>query len=202
MATGTIFRCKFCGRSNFKSSHGYSQHLQTSQCNGPWLREVQRNGDNDLPHALRAEVDTADHVAFGEQPHTPQKAEAIFQEYHQLDPRDMDAVAIEIGGLLDAEEGPDDTESEEDDPESEEDDDFGDGDDSSALSDSGGPPSDSEDEAIASEGPNTWIRDQYKEYARGQVGNTMPFNKEEEASIRLMDVLIIIINEVYFKHLL
>ena len=53
----------------------------------------------------------------------------------------------------------------------------------------GGAPSDSEDEAIASEGPNTWIRDQYKEYARGQVGNTIAFSKEEEASIRLMDVL-------------
>ena len=103
----------------------------------------------------------------------------------------VDAVAIEIGGLLDAEEGPDDTESEEDDLESEEDDDFGAGDDSSVPSDSErwGPPSDSEDEAIASGGPNTWIRDQYKEYARGQVGNTIPFNKEEEASIRLMDVL-------------
>jgi hypothetical protein len=147
--------------------------------------------DNDLPHELGAEVDTADHVTFGEQPHTPQKAEAIFHEYHQLDPTDMDAVAIEIGGLLDAEEGPDDTESEEDDPESEADDDFGDGDDKYGLSDSesGGLPSDSEDEAIPSEGPNTWIRDQYKEYARGQVGNTIPFNKDEEASIRLMDVL-------------
>ncbi len=147
--------------------------------------------DNDLPHELGAEVDTADHVTFGEQPHTPQKAEANFHDFHQLDPRDMDAVAMEIGGLLDAEEGPDDTESEEDDPESEAGDDFGDGDDKYGLSDSesGGLPSDSEDETIPSEGPNTWIRDQYKEYARGQVGNTIPFNKEEEASIRLMDVL-------------
>ncbi len=192
MATGASYRCKFCGRSNFKSSHGYSQHLQTSQCNGPWLREVDGDVDNDLPHELGAEADTADHVALCEQPDAPQKAEANFHDFHQLDPRDMDAVAIEIGGLLDAEEGPEDTESEEDDPESEEDDDFGDGDDdSSGVSDSesGGLPSDSEDEVIASEGPNTWIRDQYKEYARGQVGNTIAFNKEEEASIRLMDVL-------------
>ena len=92
--------------------------------------------DNDLPHKFGGEVDTADHVTFGEQPHTPQKAEANFQDFHQLDPRDMDAVAIEIGGLLDAEEGPDDTESDEDDLESEEDDSVGAGDDSSGLSDS------------------------------------------------------------------
>ena len=152
--------------------------------------------DVDAPQEIEPMIDTDEHGTWCEQPPTPQKAEANFLEFHQLDPRDVDAVAREIGGLFDAEEGAEDLGSEAGD-------DFWGGDDDSEVSDDADDdascdsedlPTDSEveetmDEASTAGGPNSWIRDQYKAFARAQVGNTLPFGKAEEASIELMNVM-------------
>ncbi|MEM7002472.1 MAG: hypothetical protein AAF529_16910, partial [Pseudomonadota bacterium] len=39
------------------------------------------------------------------------------------------------------------------------------------------------------EGPNTWIRDQCKEYVRGHIGNFLPFSKQVVTVLRLMDLM-------------
>ena len=196
MAAVTNYRCQYCGRSNFKSSHGYTQHLQESKCKLMWLADMGVAQGDDPPQVEEAVLDTDDYVTFGDLPSTPQKAEGNLRDFYEVDPLDVDAVAREIGGSLDEESGVEEAESEGDD-------DFGGGDDESGHSDtdsddSGGDkatsPSDSEDEEILDEaagagGANTWIREQYKEFAREQVGNTLPFSKAEEASIRLMNVL-------------
>ena len=42
--------------------------------------------EDDLPQEEEAMLDTYDDGTFGDQPNTPQKAEAKFREFHQLDP--------------------------------------------------------------------------------------------------------------------
>ena len=110
-------------------------------------------------------LDTDDYITLDDdQPSTPQKAEVTFLKLHQLYPLDVDAVAREIGGLLDAESGSEEAESEEND-------DFGDWDNESGHNDTDSDdsgydgamsPSDSEDEetldgAAGPGGTNTWI---------------------------------------------
>ena len=94
-----------------------------------------------------------DYSTFGDQPSTPQKAEGNFLDFHQVDPLDVDAVAREIGGLLDEEFGVEEGESEGDD-------DFGGGDDESGHNDTDSDdagdnratsPSDSDDEETLDE---------------------------------------------------
>ena len=196
MAAVTNYRCQYCGRSNFKSSHGYTQHLQESKCKLKWISDMGVAQGDDPPQVEEAVLDTDDYVTFGDLPSTPQKAEGNLRDFYEVDPLDVDAVAREIGGSLDEESGVEEAESEGDD-------DFGGGDDESGHSDTDSDDSgddiatsrsDSEDEEILDEaagagGANTWIREQYKEFAREQVGNTLPFSKAEEASIRLMNVL-------------
>ena len=175
MTTGTIYRCQYCGRPTFKSTHGYTQHLQESKCNVLWVANMGVGEEEDSPHEDEGMLHRDDYGTFGDQPSTPQKAEGNFRDFHQLDPLDVDAVAREIGGLLDEESGVEEGESEGDD-------DFGGGDDESGHNhtdsdDSGDDratsPSDSEDEETLDEaagagGANTWIRDQYKEFAQSR----------------------------------
>ena len=131
-------------------------------------------------------------------PARPQKPEANFRAHHEVDPEDFEAAAEAIGGALDDEEGAEDDESEEEDDDDERD--HGLGEESSTETE----PEESEEEEPSlqaglpphvealptnAEGPNTWIREQYKEYCRDLSANHIELDANEQAAVRLMVLL-------------
>ena len=184
--------CPFCNRSNFRSTGGYRQHVQNGSCRRAWLASVANFGAHELPPELRPGGDEHDTSIPMALPETPEKADGTMHEFHDLDPREIDAVADNIFADFDQEEGESDSEcgaSDDDEPKVNKDE--------SETSDTETEPSDTEEEDpmeteeedILLGDPHTGIRDQYKEYARAKAGNTVGFTDEEAACIRLMDVL-------------
>ena len=108
MASQQRYTCKYCGRNDLKSSHGYTKHLQTSSCNQAWLEDFQEVQEGEQPSGL------GEHDLLNLPP-PPQKPEADFRDVHDLEQDDFDQVAAGIGGALDDEEGMEALESESED---------------------------------------------------------------------------------------
>ena len=68
-------------------------------------------GAHELPQELRPEGDEHDTSIPIALPATPEKEAGTIQEFHELDAREIDAVAHNIGGFLDDEDGEWDSDS-------------------------------------------------------------------------------------------
>lgn len=166
--------------------------MQKGPCRRDWLESVANFGAHELPHELRPEGDEHDTSIQMALPETPEKVAGTIQGCHELDAREIDAVAHNIGADFDEEDGEwhsDCGAPEDDEPKANEDE--------SETSDTKTEPSDTEEEdptetqgeEILLGDPHTGIRDQHKECARVMAGNTVPFTNTEATCIWLMDVL-------------
>ena len=203
MATESNLRCQYCGRSDFLSSRGYSKHLQESPCNVAWLAEMEGAQASGVPCGLGPSLPANSLSSPIALPPPPRKAAAQFRAIQEVDPEELEDVAFEIGGDLDEEEGVEDVESEEEDDYDERDHGLG-------YSDEGTPTeSDPEADEEDSEeppqppglpphievlpcnpqGPNTWIREQFKQYCRYMSTNHLDLDAAEGAAVRLMSLL-------------
>ena len=70
-----------------------------------WLADMGVAQGDDPPQVEETVLATDDYVTFGDLLSTPQKAEGNLCDFYEVDPLDVDAVAREIGGILDEESG-------------------------------------------------------------------------------------------------
>ena len=203
MATELDLRCRYCGRTDFRSPQGYSRHLQESPCNAAWLEDMRGAPAHGQPPSLRR-ADLIDSQAMPPNlPSPPQKPTADFRAFHDLAPVDFDHVTFELGGALDEEEGMEVEESEEEDDYDEKDHGLGYSDEESTTESDPEPEEEPEEEEpqppglpphiealhANSEGPITWIREQFKDYCRETTDHHLPLDKNERSSIHLMNLL-------------
>lgn len=189
MSSSGSFACKHCGRSNFRTSYGLTQHQQTGPCHDALLLELQGNQGTFSPRRLRSST-------LYEMPLPPQKEEATFHLEEDLDGDDMEGVVLEMDALLVDETGNDnwDEESADDDPRMPHI--YGDDEDNgseSSLQSNGTNgdemPVPEEVEGAYEGGPITSIREQFRAYTEGRVADWEEFNEAEKASIRLLALL-------------
>ena len=199
----TDYACEYCGRSNFTSQYGLTQHQSKGACYEALVRDL---GPTASPRRLRSNR-LSDGVGMPRNvPAPPHKEEGMFRRLMEVDDSDIDALARGINELFADEEGVPAGSDEEEDAMSDEDNDSV----SSGLpSLSGSAGSDSEDEDDdddappipdevetsdeedeEDEGPIEWIRDQFREYCEEfPKNNEAHLSEEEAAAIRLIDLL-------------
>ena len=200
----SAYACEYCGRSNFSTRYGLTQHQSTGRCYEALLRKM---GPAESPRRLRSA-----HLNNGvgrpqNAPAPPQKEDGMFRRVMEVDDADVDDIARGISDLLADEEG---VLAGSDDEEGATDDEDGASVDSDMPSLSSSASSDSEDEMDdrgayplpdeeetsdeedeeEGEGPDEWMRDQFREYCKEFPNNHETYLSEEEAAaIRLIDLL-------------
>ena len=102
MPSRTTHRCEFCGRSNFTSQHGLTQHQSTGPCYEALLAE---RGVPSSPRRLRS-----NHLNDGvglprDVPARPHKEDGMFRRLMEVEDAHVDAIARGISDLLADEEG-------------------------------------------------------------------------------------------------
>ena len=98
----TNFTCEYCGRSNFTSAYGVTQHQATGACHEALVREM---GPARSPRRLRS-----NHLNNGvgiprNVPPPPHKEDGAFRRLMEVQDNDIDAIARGINDLLAEEEG-------------------------------------------------------------------------------------------------
>ncbi len=187
--------CQHCGKANFASVRGLTQHQNQGICAQLIAAELNaaESGSGDDSVSLASASEEAD--PFIRPPRRPVKAAVASSELEEsLKSHDIDAVTLKMATLLHLDDGPADDSSEDDD-------DFRgyphDPDPSDTISEESDA-TDSEEmiapnlpgkDPIVPDGPNTQIRDQFAEYARYQAANHVSFDPDEVAAIRLLDIL-------------
>ena len=201
--------CIYCNRTNFKSQHALNQHQKTGFCAklksqgkaGRTFGHRQGTIDNEEQKQDDDCTGIDDDMAFLP-PDTPPRKKAVSRlELQAIEDHDLDAVAQQMGAMFDEDSGSDEESLEEapifsyfraeeapnaanagpKDYSSEEYSDDG-MESASDLSEVGA-------NSTESNAPDTWIRDQFKEYCEEARKNFMPLSVDEVRTIRLLHLL-------------
>ncbi len=206
-----VLSCKYCGRVNFKNAAALTKHQDSGFCAQLKNEEQLRLLTPGLAvvfartpgESSDTEEDNATDFPYFSPPTPPKKRQPV--HIPEANAHDNDNVAMSIGAILDAE-----ADAEEDE-ESDTSENFGYIDKESGVT---GPDSDGEDPFSSSEeedsdqedkkpegspdpggfanvkgAPNTYIRDQFKEYCEDANQNFIPFSDAEKAAIRCLHLL-------------
>ena len=175
-----MLRCSFCGRDDFKSQHGLSQHQNQGLCNELSQRAMGLATAPRSPRPFRSNLSLdVGGYAIHKAPPPPQKQGAAFPHVDNIDQDDLEEITHEMGGLMEEEEGAEDLE----------------GDDEPVDSGPTIVASDEEDKmgeappSMEEEGPITQVRDQFKDYVEERTREKHSFTPAEISSIRLLHLL-------------
>lgn len=193
MASQGMFRCAFCNRSDFRSQRGLTQHLNKKESCGIAFARSQRlnlgqcneTQSNQTP-TVEANVCEAPEIEGRDVPqsitmrcHDLDSAVAELGAHYQSDYDDLTAAHDDDdddNALLPPEDCDEDGLSESR---------GGDAESGQSFTD----PSDSGQMSDGTRGPDTWIRDQFREYASYMKDNHSPFTEDEKTAIELMHTL-------------
>ena len=198
------WHCRFCRKSSFRSAVALEKHIKSSFCGKVREREKQeriRSNNDNKTHSNEQDYYDEDYYA---PPSPPEKAHVSRMEVDGIEREEVAAVSRQIGGLL-ADEDMDNDDSSSD---SEGLDHIRDEEDPFGLnvaaedysSDEYGSNLGKEDEETGANafesgandgnrGPDTWIRDQFKEYCDFAKKTFIPFSRDEIRSIKLLHLL-------------
>ena len=203
----TRYTCEYCGRDNFASQYGVTQHQATGPCHDALVQDV---GPTTSPRRLRSNHLSNRAGMPRNAPAPPHKEDGMFRRLMEADDRDMDAICRGINDMLADEEGVLAGSDEEEDAMRDEDNDSvssgmpslsgSAGSDSEDESDDDEAPpipfevetsdEEDEDESEEEEGPVEWIRNQFREYCEEFPQNNRSYLSDEEAAaIGLIDLL-------------
>ena len=106
-----MLRCSFCGRDDFKSQHGLSQHQNQGLCNELSQRAMGLATAPRSPRPFRSNLSLdVGGYAIHKAPPPPQKQGAAFPHVDNIDQDDLEEITHEMGGLMEEEEGAEDLE--------------------------------------------------------------------------------------------
>jgi hypothetical protein len=206
MPSSDLLRCHYCGKTGFSSVGFYNAHVrQTTTCRLKYEEDHPIEGEDQSHGSMR--TDNEDNVSDLEgpsfAPNAPQRERVEFALNHNVLQHDMDALKVEMQCEFDTVEGGDDPMMEDgDDDETSEAGSFW-----RAFADKlaeeepnpGEERDDSEEkrkEPIISEladhftdGPNTKIRDQFREYVAWMSKNSVDLTDDEKTAVKLLDIL-------------
>ena len=201
----TYFWCNYCDRANFSSRRALTQHQAHGLCakaktkaedgNNSSVSSMSLASDGDKIGGTADDLSTMPHLSI---PNPPQKLPAGLLEIQGIDEQDFDDVAFQMDGYLDNEEGQSFSESEE----GETDylkwaQDLGlapvnsdsEADSRANESDSGQSRQDSGAKVAPNEGPDSSIRDQFREFCEHAKRHFLAFTEDEIIAIRLLHTL-------------
>jgi hypothetical protein len=187
--------CQHCGKANFASARGLTQHQNQGICAqliaAEQIAGESASGDDSVSLASASEEANSRIMP----PRRPVKAAVASSELEEsLKSHDIDAVTLKMATLLQLDDGPEDDSSEDDDdfmgyPHDPDPSDTNSEESDAADSEETGAPNLPGNDPIIPDGPNTQIRDQFAEYVRYQAANSVSFDPDEVAAIRLLDIL-------------
>ena len=115
MASKRGYHCEYCGRHDFKTQYGLTQHQATGPCREALLQESTANSDATSPRCLRSNR-LNDGPPPLNVPSPPQKNTVAFRHATGVEDAHIDDIIVGFAGLLDEEDGVEaDTDEEEDD---------------------------------------------------------------------------------------
>ena len=206
-----VLSCKYCGRVNFKNAAALAKHQDSGFCAQQKNEEQLRLLTPGLAvvfartpgESTDTDEDNGPDLPYFSPPTPPRKRQPV--RIPEANAHDNNNVVMSIGAIFDAEVDA------EDDEESDTSEHFGYIDKESGVT---GPDSDGEDPFSSSDeedfdqedqkpegspdpgatakvegGPNTYIRDQFKEYCEDANKNFIPFSNAEKAAIRCLHLL-------------
>ena len=184
MANNTVISCGFCGRDNFKSERGLTQHWQQSRICRPAYKA---QGQHRIPLY-------AGHESDGDDP--PIVRDDFQSNYPQQDPEmvldgngninhEVDVVTAQIAAYFD--DNFDDATAAYESSSEDEGLQVENAEDASEDSEEA-PENPGQNDHEGSDGPNTNIRDQFIEYCDRMRYNHIEFSEDEKAAIELFDM--------------
>ena len=188
MANNTVISCRFCGRSNFKSERGLTQHWQQSRICRPQCEaqghQLTLDAGNDIDGGVPPNVD--DHFPSNFSQQEIEEDPEIVLDNHGNVNHEVDAVTAQIAAFFDdhfddataAHESSSEDESLQPDNIQDE---------AEGLEEASG--NSGQNDLQGSDGPNTNIRDQFIEYCDHMRDNHVDFSEDEKAAIELLDLL-------------
>ena len=190
--------CRYCNRSGFRTASALEKHIRESFCAKVRAEQQKPRNTNRLPH--EDDKESMGGVVYNP-PSPPEKPRASRMDVDGFDNEDMVAVTRQIEQLLGDADVDDDESSIESAPFDHMRDEIGvtarDEDLSSdeypeefgQEADESGPNNSESGPTGGNPGPDTWIRDQFKEYCAFAKANFIPFGKDEIRAVRLLHLL-------------
>ena len=194
--------CIHCGRTNFVNPNALRQHLKQGFCakvvenlkggQNPDLSPM--SWANDDGNSEASAMDDGGDIPYFPVETPPRKQSRSRFDMAEIPAHDMDAVTRQMGGLFDENDSSDedslDNAGNFDKDNRRIGDESSQGSTSSDEKDSESPPMSPDPRASGNKlGPDTWIRDQFREYCAFAQENFLPFTEHEVRTIRLLHLL-------------